>query len=68
MLNFSLIGCLALNLHNLRGGGRIYFFSFLLVGFHFKFWPPGLPETGQKVCGGGGGGGGGVETNFSVKL
>ena len=24
---------------------------------HVEFHPPGLPGTGQKVCGGGGGGG-----------
>ena len=23
------------------------------MSFHVKFHPPGLPETGQKVCGGG---------------
>ena len=39
------------------------------MSFHVEFHPPGLPGTGQKVCGGWVVvGGGGVEINFSVKL
>ena len=37
-------------------------FSWVKMSFHVEFHPPGLPGTGQKVCGGGGGwvaGGGG---------
>ena len=56
MLNFSLLGCLALNLHNSRlegvGGGANIFLQIFSVGFHVEFYPPGLPETGLKVGGG----------------
>ena len=46
------------------------------MSFHVEFHPPGLPETGQKVCVGGGGwwwlvvGGGGwwFEGKFSVSF
>ena len=66
MSNFSLLGCLELKLHILtlfrvkwgRGSGDPNFFlqisfSWVKMSFHVEFHPPGLPGTGQKVCGGG---------------
>ena len=43
------------------------YFSLVKMSFHVESHPPGLPGTGQKVCGGWWWVGG-VETNFSVKL
>ena len=44
-----------------RGSGDHNFFlqisfSWVRISFHDEFHPPGLPGSGQKVCGGGGGG------------
>ena len=65
MSNFSLLGCLELKLHILtlfrikvgRGSDNPncflqISFSWVKMSFHVEFHPPGLPGTGQKVCGG----------------
>ena len=57
MLNFSLLGCLALNLHKSRLGGRgkgqIYFFRFFQLGSMLNFTLLGCLKLVLKLVVGG---------------